>query len=132
MLCRCVLVAPVTRLCATVRLRNIIELGGGVRMDAQPGEQGAHPRPELIPFVRAGLHLDLDMQRRFAIPAFVDIGNVAGETRTRFAFGLRVRINDDISLGLFLYNPTLASGTTETSSHARITHTTTVELGFAL
>jgi hypothetical protein len=123
---------PVTSLCATVRLRNIVELGGGVRMDAQPLGEGAPPRPEFVPFVRAGLHLDLDANRRFAIPAFVDIGGVSGQTRTRFAFGLRIRINDGLNLGLFPYNPTLASGPADGSPQVRTAHTTTVELGFAL
>jgi hypothetical protein len=123
--------SPVTSLCATLRLRNIVELGGGVRMDAQPLDGGGM-RLQYVPFVRAGLNLELDARRRFAIPAFVDIGGASGQTHTRFAIGLRVRVNDRIILGLYPYNPIVVSTPDGSGSSSRYAHATTLELGFAL
>jgi len=122
---------PMSGLSATFRLRNIIEVGGGLRMAARPLEDGGL-RLQYMPFFRVGLHLELDARRRFAIPCFLDMGGVSGEFHTRFAIGVRVRVSDRINLGLYPYNPILVSTSGGTTSTSRYAHATTLELGFAL
>ena len=100
-------------------------------MAARPLEGGGL-HVQYMPFARVGLHLELDARRRFAIPAFLDVGGVSGETHTRFAIGLRARVSDRINLGLYPYNPTVVSTSDGASSSSRYAHASTLELGFAL
>jgi hypothetical protein len=123
---------PTTSLCATLRFRNIIELGGGVRLDAQPGQQDEHTELRFAPFFRAGLHLELDASGRFAIPAFIDVGSAAGQKNVRLAFGLRVRISDRINLGIYPHNPIWVSTIDGATREPGAAYASTVELGFAL
>lgn len=88
---------------ASLRLVDFVELGGGARYIAS----GA--RSDLLYFGRMGIHAGLDAARRFAFPFAVEMGG-GGDVAlyTRLAFGLRVRVDEHWSLGLYAFNPTFA------------------------
>ncbi|MFI5301947.1 MAG: hypothetical protein ACHREM_27980 [Polyangiales bacterium] len=94
---------------ATMRLYNFFELGGGLRMlGASQAPDGTVVASALLPFLRIGMHAELDAHRRFAIPFAVDLGG-GGDIGLymKLVFGLRVRVTDQWSLGAYVFNPTL-------------------------
>lgn len=88
---------------ASLRIVDFVELGAGMRFIAS----GA--RSDLLWFGRMGIHAGLDARRRFAFPFAVEMG-AGGDVLlyTRLAFGLRVRVDEQWSLGLYAFNPTFA------------------------
>jgi hypothetical protein len=98
-------------LAAVVRLYNFVELGGGLRwLGTIPSADGTGGHRDLIPFARFGIHAELDAHRRFAFPFAIDMGG-GGDVAfyTKLVFGLRVRVTEAWSLGLYAFNPTLVA-----------------------
>ncbi len=93
---------------ALLRLYNFIELGGGLRyLGSMPTAGGPHA--DLLGFARIGIHAELDARRRFAFPFAFDLG--AGRDLAfyaRLAFGLRIRVDEAWSIGVYAFNPTFA------------------------
>ncbi len=90
---------------AGLRLFNTFELMGGFRHVFTTPQDNLRSR--YLGFGRAGVHLNLDQDHRFAVPMFFEMG--AGRPVRfflRFGFGLRVRLADKIYLGLLPVNAT--------------------------
>jgi hypothetical protein len=107
-------------LAAAARFYNFFEIGGGLRwLGGTQNLDGSTAGTELIPFARIGLNTELDAHRRFAIPIAVDLG--AGSDvgfYFKLVFGLRVRVTDTMSLGAYVFNPTLVSYRSSTMNGA--------------
>lgn len=92
-------------LSAVARINEMIELGFGVeRTNAlmRIGEHAAVRDGQLLGFMRGGFSFYLDDEHRIAVPIYADLGfgsNVAVEMRV--AAGLRVRMYDTLTLGLY-------------------------------
>jgi len=84
---------------ASLRLLDLVELGGGLRYAA--GKQ-----TDVIGIFRGGLHCTLDARGRFAIPLAFELGK-GGDVRFHFAFdlGLRIAATDRIAFGLYAFRP---------------------------
>lgn len=91
-----------------VRFWDLLEVGGGWRylLTALPSSVGDQLYHSHIGLFRAGLHLDLDARRRFAIPLGVELGGGAAvRAQFRCNLGLRVRLVDRVFAGVYLFNP---------------------------
>lgn len=90
---------------ATLRFFDFVEVGGGMRWLAD----GAHARSDLLPFGRMGIHAGLDTRRRFALPFAFDFGG-GGDVALylKLVWGLRVRVDEQWSIGFYAFNPTFA------------------------
>jgi hypothetical protein len=88
---------------AGVRLADFVELGLGAR-----GVAGRDGEPtQTVVVGRAGLHGEFGAARRVALPLSVDVGAGAGvSSYVRANWGVRFRIYDEITLGLFPASPT--------------------------
>lgn len=90
------------------RLFGSLELGAGLRYQHRPiGD----PAPSGIsPFIRCGLHLDLDAARRIALPALVEIGvGRSTVSDVRLVWGVRIRLSDKLQLGIHPFTPIVYS-----------------------
>lgn len=84
-----------------VRITDLFEIGGGLRM------LGLGDRVDRVWLARVGLHAELDARRRFALPFLLDVGGSSTVGfHARLGFGLRVRLVDAWSLGIYPLNPT--------------------------
>lgn len=90
---------------ATLRFFDFVEVGGGMRWLAD----GAHARSDLLPFGRMGIHAGIDARRRFAFPFAFDFGG-GGDVALylKLVWGLRVRVDEQWSIGFYAFNPTFA------------------------
>lgn len=125
--------SPSAGVVATLRLWNVLELGGGLRFAGQATselENGRLVRP--IPFLRYGLHLDLDARRQVAIPLLVDHGWADGGSCVRLTFGVRVRLTERFSLGIFPFNPVWSPAPDPSSTNRRLSHVTGLEAAWTL
>jgi hypothetical protein len=95
--------APVGGVTAGLRIDHLFDLGLGVRTSLA-GSNGSR-RTVSAPFLRLGLHLDLDAGRRVAVAVGAELGGTSSATHARFLFGARVRITDSLQLGLYPWNP---------------------------
>jgi hypothetical protein len=120
-----------------LRLSDVVELGGGARMIAtpeQPGVAGSPVRARWLAVGRFLLHCDVDSHRRVALPIGVDAGAGQAELHVRAVLGVRVRLWEDLWLGVYPYNPTytsFADGLGYRSSAGWFTFPTTAEVSFA-
>ena len=100
-----------------LRLLNVLELGVGLSTLTGPlgaGDPSAAPASaegpwtgsRLIPRARLGLHLDLDSNRRVALALGQQVGiGTHGWIDLRTEWGVRVRLNDRLQLGVYPFNP---------------------------
>lgn len=129
---------PVATFAAGVRLLNVIEVGGGLRLMgdapasvAEPAV-GAGQRWTAAPFLRLGLHVDVDAARRVAVFAGIE-GSTRGPAQLGLTCGVRWRPGGGaLQLGLYPMNPLYGW---EASAQRRPPHrslATTLELAFLL
>lgn len=90
----------------SLRLLDVWELGFVARAAMiEPRYEDATLR--FVAAARAGLHLELDAERRFAIPVLFDIGGGPKvPLQTRLNLGLRIRATDTLSIGVYAPSPT--------------------------
>jgi hypothetical protein len=117
---------------AGLRLRETIELAGGVRHTIEPLGDGHGSG--VVGFGRFGVHLWLDDNQRVALPMSIDAG--AGyhvEALLKLNLGLRVRLTHGVTLGLMPFNPLFQHFKDDSPFRgaSRWTFPTTLELGFA-
>ena len=98
-----------TSLVAGMRLSEVLDLGGGLRLSLDPESLGSGGERHLsvIGFGRFGTHLDLDNAKRFAIALSLDVG--AGSNvvvHGSLNFGLRFAPIPNLNIGLLPFNPT--------------------------
>jgi hypothetical protein len=123
--------APMTSLAAGLRLWNVLEVGGGVAVMSHASTETGPYRPRFSPFLRTGLHLDLDSRRRVAIPLMVDLGWVDRRSTARFTYGVRVRLTDRLGVGLLPWNPmSLPMVEADGQPGTRVVHMTSLEMNF--
>ncbi|MDY0000671.1 MAG: hypothetical protein RBU30_05210 [Polyangia bacterium] len=94
---------------AGLRFANVLELGGGALLLRHRGSETVTPqelRSSWMGFGRLLLHLDIDSARRVALPLGVDLGSGQSRIHVRTILGIRVRLWDQLSLGLYPFNPT--------------------------
>jgi len=103
-----------------MRLNEVFELGGGLRLIASPENPevaGSPVRASPIAFGRILAHFDVDSARRVALPIGVDAGGGDARAHVRLVLGIRVRIVDTLSLGLYpSTRPTRSSPTRAASA----------------
>jgi hypothetical protein len=122
-------------LTAGIRLRDLIEIGGGLRHTIEPLRSDLRGERDfsLVGFGRLGLHLWLDDEHRFAIPLSVDAG--AGHNvrfHLRVNYGLRFAPLRNLWIGLMPFNTSytdFTSGPFDGSS--RWSFPSTLEVGFS-
>jgi hypothetical protein len=84
-----------------LRITDLFELGGGL------GLIGSGNHVDRVYLGRVGLHAELDARRHFAVPFSIDLGGSSTVAfHARLNLGLRVRIIDGLSIGLYPFNPT--------------------------
>lgn len=125
--------AAVATFTGALRLLNVTELGGGVRLFGTG--QGGDRRWTAAPFMRLGVHLDVDAARRFAVFAGVEAAARA-DARLGFVAGVRWRPRGGpLQLGLYPMNPSYGgepTGAPVPAQRTRRHFTTTLELAFVL
>lgn len=98
------------------RLFDIFEFGAGARYlyTRLSGPNGPFSHSTVIGVVNHSAHIDLDLRRRVAVVLGLDLGGGGGiEFMTRFQFGVRIRYARVLFSGLYPFNPTYLSFTTE-------------------
>jgi hypothetical protein len=116
-----------------LRLLNVLEFGAGLSTvtdgsagTTAPTETDLWARSRVIPRARLGLHLDLDANRRFALALGQQVGvGTHGWIDLRTEWGLRVRLNDRLQVGLYPVNPRVSWPGTAT---ARTTYVSAVDV----
>ena len=88
------------------RVIGVVDAGAGVRYVTTAADG-----LEIVSwFIRLGGHFNLDMKERFAIPLGVDLGFGADlDFQFRLQMGLRVRLTEQLYLGVFPFNPLFAA-----------------------
>ncbi|MFH2009200.1 MAG: hypothetical protein ABI333_21605 [bacterium] len=92
-----------------LRIYDALELGLGARMLVHRGTRTATPqthRSSWMAVLRVNAHLDLDANRRVALPLGFDVGTGQATVYVRMTFGLRVRVARFLHVGLYPFNPT--------------------------
>jgi hypothetical protein len=97
--------SPVAGVAAGLRLGNFFDAQLGARASLTPATEMQPAQVRSVPFLRLGLHLDLDAGRRVALAAGADFGLTSEEVRVRFLYGVRVRVSDRLQLGVYPWNP---------------------------
>ncbi len=118
----------------SLRLRKVWELGGGMRAAGLAAPQGP-TELRFVGFARAGLHLNLDADHRFAVPLSIDAGAGQGVLlQMRLNLGLRIRVTERFTLGLSAPSPTLTTmrGADPKKVQSRWSFPAGIELSFAL
>ena len=113
-----------------VRFSDMFELGGGIRRQMANPTAGDQVEVDtgVYPYGRMGLHMQLDPRGYVAVPAFVDVGLAPGKTyQIRFGYGLRVRLNEHLYIGMYPFNPMVQ--TAGPTGSARLWFPSTFELG---
>ncbi len=122
-----------------MRLRDIFEIGGGVRMLSfqQTDPMGFETREtHWVGYGRFLMHFEVDPWRRVALPFGFDIGGGNPAIYVRAILGIRVRIVDGFSLGLYPFNPTFTyvkndGGIDGQRGYSGVTFPTTFEASYA-
>ena len=120
---------------AGIRLRDVLELGGGLRHTIDPLREGREGRRTSAwwGFGRLGFHFWLDDHHRFAIPLSVDAG--AGHNvrfHLRVNYGLRFAPIRKLWIGLMPFNTSYTAFDLDPfDGTRRWTFPSTLELGFA-
>jgi len=92
-----------------VRFAHVLEIEGGARGVFVPAvTEGRLPTVTSEPFVRAGLHLDIDAARRWALAVGGEAGDLRGTAQLRLLYGLRLRPTDNLQVGVYPWNPVKA------------------------
>ncbi|MGC4121610.1 MAG: hypothetical protein QM765_44940 [Myxococcales bacterium] len=94
-----------------LRLFDVAELGGGVRTAVapeRPDDPSARLRQTWLGFGRLLLHFDFDQERRVAAVLGAECGAGDPQVYGRAIYGLRVRLVDGLSVGLYPYNASLS------------------------
>jgi len=123
-------------LVAGIRLRDVFELSGGLRHTIEPRLDGQAGENEyaVIAFGRAGLHLPVDDEFRFALPLSVDVG--AGHNvrlHVRINYGIRFSPMQSFWIGLMPFNASYTDfKEVPFDGTQRWSFPTTLELGFNL
>lgn len=98
---------------AGIRIFNLLELVGGARaLDAGATASSAFATPEVprwVGFGRLVLAFEVDSRRRFSLPIGFELGGGAADVYGRAVYGARVRIWDEMTLGLYPFNATYDS-----------------------
>ena len=121
-------------LVAGMRIRDVFEIGGGLRHTIDPRIYGQTGDGEsgVIGFGRAGFHFWIDDKHRFALPLSVDLG--AGHNvrlHFRLNYGLRFAPMDNLWIGLMPFNASYSSLDEEVfKGTERWTFPSTLEIGF--
>jgi hypothetical protein len=92
-----------------MRLSEVMELGGGLRLFSgpeTPDDPHTKSRTSPIAFGRIAAHFDVDSARRVALPIGFDAGGGDSRAYVRLMLGIRIRVWDTLSLGLYPFNPT--------------------------
>jgi hypothetical protein len=124
---------------AALRLGRAFEIGGGVRLFSMQVSEGyadaGRTAWSFVGLGRLGVHLDLDANRRFAIPVSIEAGAGRGaDFHGRLNIGLRVRVWRDLTVGLLPFNPTLVYFSKDSllEGARRWRFPTTLEVGVSL
>ena len=121
-------------LVAGIRIRDLLEIGGGLRhtMDPRVYGQTGEMQSGVVGFGRAGFHFWVDDRHRFALPLSVDVG--AGHNvrlHFRLNYGLRFAPMDNLWIGLMPFNASYSSLDEEVfKGTERWTFPSTLEIGF--
>jgi hypothetical protein len=92
---------------AVARIHNGFEVGGGLRLLSTPaGPDSSAARVTPLALLRLGWHLDLDARRRVALPLLFE-GALGSQGHVRLVWGVRVRVTERATLGLYPWNPML-------------------------
>ncbi len=126
--------SPSASVLVGLRLREVIDIGGGFRELVTTVPSGSASLPCFIGVGRLGVHLPLDTAEIFAIPFSVDAG--AGQNvlyHLKLNLGLRVRLPYRFSVGLMPFNPTFTAfkETGPMAGARKWTFPTTLEVGFS-
>jgi len=122
---------------AGIRMFNLLELVGGARaLDATGG--GATPQEtsagaRWVGFGRLVLAFELDPWRRISLPIGVEGGGGQSDVYGRAVYGARVRIWNEVTLGLYPFNVTYdsyAAPNRPHDAHGILGFPTTAELSF--
>jgi hypothetical protein len=92
-----------------MRLSEVTEIGAGLRLNASPEypeDPNSRMRSSPIAFGRLVGHFDLDAARRVALPIGFDAGGGDAKGYVRLVLGIRIRVFDTFSIGLYPLNPT--------------------------
>jgi hypothetical protein len=124
-----------------LRLLNVLELGAGLSTLTGPlGASDAAAAPSsasglwaasrIIPRARLGLHLDLDPGRRVALALGQQLGiGTHGWIDLRTEWGVRVRLNDRLQLGVYPLNPRIGW---QSQTASRTTYVSAIELAWLM
>jgi len=114
-----------------VRLAHVLEFQGGTRGVFVPAvTQGRLPTVTSEPFVRAGLHLDIDAARRWALAVGGEAGDLRGMAQLRLIYGLRLRPTDNWQVGVYPWNPVKAIGPDRGGQQIAATHVNLMDLSW--
>jgi hypothetical protein len=124
-----------------LRLFNVLELGAGLSTLTGPlhpadtaavasNADGLWAASRIIPRARLGLHLDLDPGRRVALALGQQVGiGTHGWIDLRTEWGVRVRLNDRLQLGVYPFNPRIGW---QSATPARTTYVSALELAWLM
>ncbi len=126
--------SPSASVLVGLRLREVIDIGGGFRELVTTVPSGSASLPCFIGVGRLGVHLPLDTAEIFAIPFSVDAG--AGQNvlyHLKLNLGLRIQLPYRFSVGLMPFNPTFTAfkETGPMVGARKWTFPTTLEVGFS-
>lgn len=108
-----------------LRLTDLFELGGGMRL------LGRGNHVDRVFLARVGLHAELDARRRVALPLSLDVGGSATVGfHARLNFGLRLRLADAWSLGVYPLNPSYTAMHSPREPGSRWSFPSTIETSF--
>ncbi|HXI59399.1 MAG TPA: hypothetical protein VNO55_25205 [Polyangia bacterium] len=114
-----------------VRFVHVVEVAAGVRGLPQPtfGRQ-RFSSVASEPFVRAGLHLDLDAARRCALVVGGEAGYLDRAAQLRLVYGFRLRPTDSLQVGFYPWNPVKAVGPAASSQPPVAAHVSLMEVSW--
>jgi len=120
-----------------LRFVDTLELAGGLRLIASPDNPQSPTSPvdtSAVVFGRLILNLDVDSHRRVALPFGVDVGAGQADFHGRLVAGVRVRVYEGLSLGVYPFNPTFtafAEDSRQRSDLGWFTFPTTAEVSYS-
>ena len=114
-----------------VRFVHVLEVEAGVRGLSQPAF-GRQRFASIVsePFVRAGLHVDLDAARRCALAVGGEAGYLDRAAQLDLVYGFRLRPADRLQVGLYPWNPVKAVGPAASSQPSVASHVSLVDVSW--